>query len=203
MKEATHIKPHEMGLLQLWLAALFHPSRAFEEFKRKPAPQWGLLAVLTRFIPTSLIVTLPLFLLGREPFTPSSLTFLTTNNYYIAQVFFLPIFGLTIWLLMSAFAYVVMRLAGKGSDFDQVLNIVGVGMLIPIPVVWAWDVTMIALNLYQLPVMAVSHTLFQLWEASIEAVGFVRLLRLGIVPAIVVALIINALYIALAAIFIR
>jgi Yip1 domain len=203
MKEATHIKPHEMGLLQLWLAALFHPSRAFEEMKRKPAPQWGLLAVLTRFIPTSLIVTLPLFLLGREPFTPSSLTFLTTNNYYIAQVFFLPIFGLTIWLLMSAFAYVVMRLAGKGSDFDQVLNIVGVGMLIPIPVVWAWDVTMIALNLYQLPVMAVSHALFQLWEASIEAVGFVRLLRLGIVPAIGVALVINALYIALAMIFIR
>lgn len=192
-----------MNFVQVWLSGLINPIRSLDELKGKPAPQWGLLAVLIRFIPTSLIVTLPLFLLGREPFTPSSLTFLTTQNYYMAQVVFLPIFGVTIWLLMSAFAHVVLRLAGKGSDFDQVLNIVGVGMLIPIPVVWAWDVTMIALNLYQLPVMAVSHALFQLWEASIEAVGFVRLLRLGIVPAIGVALVINALYIALAMIFIR
>lgn len=104
---------------------------------------------------------------------------------------------------MSAFAHVVLRLAGKGSDFDQILNIVGIGMLIPIPVVWVWNVTMIALNWYQLPVMASSHTLFQLWETSIEAMGFVRLLRLGIAPAIVLALLINALYVALAMIFIR
>jgi hypothetical protein len=192
-----------MSFVQVWLSGLINPVRSLDELKGKPAPQWGLLAVLIRFIPTSLIVTLPLFLLGREPFYSSSLTFLATNNYYMAQVFFLPIFGLTIWLLMSACAHVVMRLAGKGSDFDLVLNIVGMGMLIPIPVVWVWDVTMIALNLYLLPVMAISHTLFQLWEASIEAVGFIKILRLRVVPAVFLSLIINAIYIALAAVFIR
>ena len=192
-----------MNFVQVWLSGLINPIRSLDQLKGKPAPQWGLLAVLTRFIPTSLIVTFPLFLLGREPFSPSYLTFLATSNYYVAQVFFLPIFGVMIWLLMSASVHVVLRLAGKGSDFDLVLNIVGMGMLIPIPVVWAWDVTMIALNLYIVPVMAISHTLFQLWEASIEAVGFVRLLRLRIVPAIGIALIINALYIAFAMIFIR
>lgn len=41
------------------------------------------------------------------------------------------------------------------------------------------------------------------WEASIEALGFIRLLKLGVVPAIVIAVIINALYIAVAMIFIR
>lgn len=192
-----------MNFVQVWLSGLVHPIRSFDELKGKPAPQWGLLAVLVRFILTALLVTLPLFLLGREPFTSSSLMFLATSNYFMAEVFFLPIFGLTIWLLMSSFAHVVLRIAGKGSDFDQVLNIVGMGMLIPIPVVWAWDVTMIALNLYQLPVMAVSHALFQLWETSIEAVGFVRLLKLRIMPAMVIALIINAAYIAMAMIFIR
>lgn len=126
----------EMSFVQVWLSGLINPVRSFEELKGKPAPNWGLWAVLTRFIPTSLFVTFPLFLLGREPFYPSYLTFLATQNYYMAQVIFLPIFGLTIWLLMSACAHVVMRLAGKGSDFDLVLNIVGMGMLIPIPVVW-------------------------------------------------------------------
>ncbi len=192
-----------MSFVQVWLSGLINPIRSLEELKDKPAPYWGLLAVLTRFIPTSLIVTFPLFLLGREPFYPSYLTFLPTQNYYMAQVIFLPIFGLIIWLLMSACAHVVMRLVGKGSDFDLVLNIVGMGMLIPMPVVWVWDVTMIALNLYLLPVMAVSHTLFQLWEASIEALGFIKLLRLRVIPAVCLSLIINAIYIALAAIFIR
>ena len=138
-----------MNFVQVWLSGLIHPARSLDELKDKPAPQWGLLAVLIRFILTAFLVTLPLYLLGREPFTPSSLTFLATKNYYMAQVFFLPIFGVTTWLLMSAFAHVMLRLAGKESNFDQVLNIVGIGMLIPMPVTWVWDVTMIALHLYR------------------------------------------------------
>lgn len=193
----------KMNFVQVWLTGLINPARSFEELKGKPAPQWGFWAVLIRFIPTSIIVTLPLYLLGREPFTSSSLTFLTTSNYYMAQLFILPIFGVMIWLLMSALAHVVLRLAGKSSDFDQILNIIGMGMLIPMPVIWTWDITMIALNLYVLPVMAVSHTIFQLWEASIEALGFIKLLRLRVAFAICLALIINVTYIAFANIFIR
>ncbi len=192
-----------MNFVQVWLTGLINPVRSLDELKDKPAPHWGLLAVLTRFIPTSLIVTFPLFLLGREPFYPSNLTFLATQNYFMAQVIFLPIFGLTIWLLMCACAHVVMRFAGKGSDFDLILNIVGMGMLIPMPVTWAWDISMIALHWYVLPVMAISHSIIQLWEASIEALGFIKLLRLKVVPAICLSLIINAIYVAFAAIFIR
>ncbi len=166
MKEATHIKPHEMNFVQVWLSGVINPVRSLDELKGKPAPQWGLLAVLTRFIPTAIMVTFLLFLLGREPFYPSSLSFLATRNYYMAQAFFLPIFGVTIWLLMSAFAHVALRLTRKSSEFDLVLNIVGMGMLIPMPVVWAWDVTMIALNLYQLPVMAISHALFHEYRSG-------------------------------------
>src|SRR5574340_941704 len=192
-----------MNFLQVWLTGLINPIRSFEELKGKPAPNWGLWAVLIRFLLTSIFVTLPLYLLGREPFTSSSLTFLTTRNYYAAQLLILPIFGVTIWLLMSALAHVMLRLANKGSDFDLILNIIGMGMLIPIPVIWVWDITMIALNLYVLPVMAISHSLFQLWETSIEAVGFIKLLRLKVVPAVCLALIINAIYVAFAATFIR
>jgi hypothetical protein len=192
-----------MSFVQVWLSGIINPTRSFEELKGKPAPNWGFWAVLIRFIPTSIIVILPLYLLRREPFTPSSLTFLATSNYYMALLFILPIFGVMIWLLMSALAHIVLRLAGKSSDFDQVLNIIGLGMLIPMPVIWIWDITMIALNLYLLPVMAVSHTIFQLWEASIEVVGFIKLLRLRVVPAVCLALVINAIYIAVAAIFIR
>jgi hypothetical protein len=54
-----------------------------------------------------------------------------------------------------------------------------------------------------IPVWALSHATVQLWETSIEAVGFRRLLRLRILSAIMLALVINALYIGLAMIFAR
>jgi hypothetical protein len=192
-----------MNFVRVWLFGVIHPARSLDELKDKPAPQWGLWAVLIRFVTTALIETFPLYLLGREPFAPSYLTFLSTKDYYKAEVFFLPLFGLALWLLMSGLAHVLVRVAGKGSDMDRILNIVGLGMLIPMPVLWACDIAMIALNIFVLPWSAISHATVQLWEASLEALGFIRLLRLRILPAILLALVINALYIGLANIFAR
>ncbi len=192
-----------MNFVRLWLWGVFHPTRSFDELKNKPAPQWGLLAVLIRFVTTVLIEPFLLYLLGRQPFAPSYLTFLSTKDYYQAEVFFLPLFGVALWLLMSSLAHVLLRVCGKGSDMDGILNIVGLGMLIPMPVLWACDMAMIALHIFVLPWSAISHATVQVWEASLEALGFSRLLRLRFLPAIALAVVINALYIGLAMIFAR
>jgi Yip1 domain len=192
-----------MNFVRVWLSGVIHPGRSLDELKDKPAPQWGLRAVLIRFVTTALIEPFTLYLLGRKPFAPSYLTFLSTKDYYRAEVFFLPLFGLTLWLLMSALAHVLLRVAGKGSDMDRILNIVGLGMLIPMPVLWACDVAMIALNIFTLPWSAIIHATVQVWEAGLQALGFRRLLGLRILPAILLALLINALYIGLAMIFAR
>ena len=189
--------------IQVWFTGLINPFRAFEELKNKPAPKWGLWAVLIRFVVTSLTTTLALYLLGRVPFTPSRLTFLANENYYAAEILFFPIWGLTIWLLMSGIVYIVLSLTGKVSDFDQILNIVGMGMLIPMPVVWLWDWTMIALNGYQMTVMAVTHSIFALWIVILYSIGFKRILGLRILLAIGLSLTISVVYISLATIFIR
>jgi len=107
-----------MSFVQVWFSGLINPSQAFEELKSKPAPMWGFWAVLIRFTTTSLTTILALYFLGRVPFAPSRLTFLTMENYYEAEIFFLPVFGLTIWLLGSAIVHVILRLAGKASDLD-------------------------------------------------------------------------------------
>lgn len=192
-----------MNFVQIWLLGLINPFRAFEALKSKPAPMWGFWAVLIRFVVTSLTTTLALYLLGRVPFTSSRLTFLTTENYYAAEILFFPIYGLAIWLLMSGIVYIVLSLTRKASDFDQILNIVGLGMLIPMPVVWLWDWTMIALNWYQMTVMAVSHSIFALWGVILYSVGFKRILGLRILLAIGLSLAITVVYISLTMIFIR
>jgi len=104
---------------------------------------------------------------------------------------------------MSAVVHVVLRLAAQKSDFDQVLNIVGMGMLIPMPVVWLWDWTMIVSNSFQMAVMAISHSVFQLWEAWIEAVGLRRILGLRALPAAGLALLVNVLFALLTMTFVE
>ena len=192
-----------MNLGQVWLLGLINPPRAFEELKSKPAPMWGLWAVLIRFVATSLTTTLALYLLGRLPFEPSRLTFLATEEYYAAEIFFLPLFGLAVWLLAGAVVHVILRLAARVTNFDKILNVIGMGMLIPMPVVWLWDWIAIALNWYQLAVMAVSHSVFALWGVILYSVGFKKILGLRTLPAIGLALVITGIYISLASLFIR
>jgi hypothetical protein len=192
-----------MTFLQVWLSGLINPSRAFDELKSKSATIWGFWAILIRFAVTSLTTTLALYLLGRVPFETSRLTFLTMENYYAAEVFFLPVFGLAVWLLGSAIVHLVLRLARKTSDFDQILNILGMGMLIPMPVIWIWDWTMIALNWYQMTIMAISHSFFALWGVILYSIGFKRILGLRVMVAIGLSLVIAIVYISLAMIFVR
>jgi hypothetical protein len=80
-----------MNFVRVWLLGVIHPGRSLDELKGKPAPQWGLWAVVMRFVTTALIETFPLYVLGREPFAPSYLTFLATKTYYRAEVFFLSV----------------------------------------------------------------------------------------------------------------
>lgn len=192
-----------MTFVKIWFLGLIKPARMVDELRDKPAPFWGLWAVLIRFVVTSLTSILALYLLGRLAFAPSRLTSLPIENYYKAEIFFLPVWGLGIWLLMGSVAHIAIRLSGRQSSFDSILNVIGMGMLTPMPVLWLFDWATIALGWYGLMTQAVSHSIVQLWEAGVEAVGFRRILGLRLPVAIMLAIAINVIYVLLAMIFIR
>ncbi|UCH63198.1 MAG: YIP1 family protein [Fidelibacterota bacterium] len=192
-----------MDFVGIWFRGLVQPVRAFDALKSKPAPWWGLKAVLVRYVGTSLTTTLALYLLDRRPFEPSYLTFLSEEHYYRAEIFFLPLFGLFIWLLGAATVHLVLSLTGKYNDFNQVLNIMGMSMLIVMPGVWLWDWVVIILNYYHLTIMAVSHSVFALWGVGLYTIGFNRILGLRVLPAFALAFCVTLIYIPLAAIFVR
>lgn len=196
-------KAAPVNIAAMWFNGVTKPSRMIKELSGKPAPYYGLLLVLIRFIVTSLTSILALYLLKRLPFTSSNLAFLTVENYYRAELFFLPVWGVAIWILMGGIAHVIIRLIGKESNFDYILNIVGMGMIIPMPFLWLWDWASIALNQYQMINQAVSHSIAQVWEAGIQALGFKKLIGIGTPMAIGLAVLINVTYVLLATIFIR
>jgi hypothetical protein len=74
--EAKASQGPTLNLLELWWAGVVHPAQAFEEVRKKPAPAWGFRVVLLFNLVISLTSLLALYLLGRQPFLPSWLTFL-------------------------------------------------------------------------------------------------------------------------------
>ena len=192
-----------MDFLNLWFTGLLHPSRAMETLRTRPAPFWGLQAVLLRFVGTSLLVSLPLALLGRVPFEPSYIEFIQEKHYYTVLVFMFPVFGIIAWLLMSSFAHLILRLSSHHTDFDQIANVAGMSMLIPMPIVWVWDLTMIMTGAYGLVTMGISHTIIQIWETIIGTIGLKRVVGLRTRTAILVAIAINLIYVLMGGFFSR
>ena len=133
-------------------------------------PKAGLAAVVTRFVVTDLVETLPLALLGRQPSIPAKLP-IPPERHYRAQLVFLPMFGVGSWLLMGAAAHGLLRLTGERSDLGRVLDVIGAGMLIPMPPLWLSDTVMIATYRFRLPELAVTHSMVQLWETALFGIG--------------------------------
>jgi hypothetical protein len=192
-----------VDFLREWLTGILHSSRTLDAWGARPAPSWGFKAVLVRFVGTSLLVALPLALLGRTPFQPSYIEFIPEEEYYKVLVFLFPLFGIITWLLMSSCAHVALRLSSHRTDFDQIANVLGICMLIPMPIVWAWDVTMIITGAYSMGTMAPSHTLFQVWETALGFVGLKRIVGLDARTALFTAVGVNLLYVLMGAFFSR
>jgi len=193
-----------MAFFRLWLRGITNPRAAFDELGQKPAPAWGFWAIVVRFVITSLTSILALHLLNRQPFVDSYLTFLPADRYYAAQIFFLPIFGLAGWLLGGAVVHLLLRLAGKPSSLDWILNVIGWALLTVMPAVWLLDWIAIALDVYGAGLTPLVHAAISLWEVALIGVGLSKMEGIRFWPACLLGLIVKGgVLIPLAAIFVR
>lgn len=164
-------------LLRLWRLGTFRPRRGFDALRDVPAPAWGFRVVLAFNLAVSATSLLALQLLGRHPLLPSWLTFLPTERYFLAEMIFLPLLRTGTWLLGAATTHLVLRLNGRPSDLDTLLNIGGLVYLVVMPYTFAVDWTAIALNAYGLGLIAILHgTVDLVWSTALLATGLRRLL---------------------------
>jgi hypothetical protein len=202
MASAAVAGPDGPSLPGLWARGITHPAQAMQALPRASGPRLGLRAVLTRFVVTDLIETLPQALLGRRPFTPTRLP-IPPRRHYQAQLLFLPAFGVGVWLLMGGAAHGLLRLAGHDADLGRVLDVVGLGMLVPMPPLWAADGLMLATSTYRLPGLAVTHALVQLWETALFAVGLHTVVGVPWAPAGLAGVAASGIYVLLGATLVR
>ena len=169
-----------MDFIRVWFTGYTHPAKMIDELRSKPAPHWGFYGQLLRAALDSFLLYLPVALMGRVPPTPSNLSTLPTEQYYWHLIWISPLVLAAEWLLASAFTHVVLRLSGRRSDFDQILNIVGMAAIVVGAFLLVWDWARIALGGVDQYFLGFSHLLISLWAMVIAALGLKRILGVPI-----------------------
>ena len=165
-----------MNFVQVWFVGYANPVRLVEELRGKSAPQWGLYASLLRALMDSLLLYLPVFLMGRIPPTPSLLPFIPTEKYYGALIVLTPFVFLAQWLIGGAAVHVCLRLSKRPSDIDQILNIAGMATLVVGAFLGVWDWAWFFLGGMNQYLLGTSHLVIDLWWVVIFVVGLKRIL---------------------------
>ncbi len=193
-----------MNIFQLWWTATVRPRRAFAAIRRKPAPWWAFRVLLFFNLMISVASTLPRLLLGYVPLLPSWLTFLPNDRYLEAELFFLPILRMATWLLAGGVIHLGIRLSGKRSDMDRILNIAGIQYLVVLPYTFLVDWTTMALGIYEFELIAIIHGMVDLvWSVALGVIGLKVLLKLSTGMALILTLLGAAFTIPLLAVFAR
>lgn len=196
--------PRRVGLVRLWLTGLRRPAEACREVAGRDPPRWGLTVVVAFNLAISATTLVALALSGQQPFLPSWLTFLPTEHYYRAEILFLPVLRVAAWLLGSAAMHLTLRVTGRPSDFDVLLNLGGLVYLVVVPYTMVVDWVLIAVDAYGLGLAATVHGAVALaWSVGLYAVGLRSVLGIGRAPALVAAIVGEAASLPLLAIFAR
>ena len=192
-----------MSFFRVWFLGYTNPAKMIEALRSKPAPHWGLLAQLVRALLDSFLLYLPLSLMGRVPPTPSHLSFLPTEQYYAALIWLGPIVLIAEQLMQAAVIHVVIRLTGRPSNFDQIVNIVGMSALVVGAFLLVWDWLWLASGGMDQYFLGYSHLVISLWAVLILVIGLRRILGIPVWLGILLSLLAVPVALPFAIMFMR
>lgn len=194
-----------MAFIRIWLAGYLHPGRAFEALRDRPAPLYGLYGILLRGLIMDLVWYLPRALMGMRPAIAPTLPFPPSESYYWHALWLFPVFEVAKWLLMGAVMYLVLRLVKLPADYDAILNVEGMATIIIDPVIRVWDWIVFVLGQSENTVLVgAAHALvFWPWGVVLAVIGWRKLLGLPARVTVPLQMLALALFIPLAAIFLR
>jgi len=177
-----------MNFIQVWIAGCTNPKKFIDELRTKPAPHWGIYSTVLRGLMDSLLLYLPISIMGREPPTPSYLTIFPSESYYNTLIWITPLIFMMQWLLSAAIMHTFFRLRNISSDFDQILNITGMSGLVIGFVLLIWDWFWFFVGGVDQYILGISHLIIDIWWFALVVFGIKQVLgiskRLGITACI-------------------
>lgn len=168
------------GFLRVALLGYRNPARFAEAVRELPTPAWGLVAVLIRAAMDSLFIYMPPALMGWQPWPGPTITLLHAETYYWAMVWFTPLYMLFLWVYLAGVTHVVLRLTGRRTDMDFVLNVGGFAQLIVGAVLIAWDWGYYALGMRSPITLGITHWILAQWATVLIVVAYRKFLDLPV-----------------------
>lgn len=191
------------SLLKVWVNGYRHPRYFSRALDGRPAPWLGALAQVWRAVFDVVLLYFPLVLLGREPSTPSFLTFIPTESYYRALIWIAPVFLALQWLLAAAMIYLVLRFWGYAVDFDVLLNITGAAALVVGAALIAWDWLWVFVGWEDPVLLGFSHLAFDVWGIVLGVYSMREHLKIPVPLGVIAYLLAIILNLPLAAVIMR
>lgn len=177
------------SFLRLWLLGYTSPTGYVDALGDAPAPHWGFFGQLIRGLLDALLLYLPLYLMGRQPSRASVLSLIPTESQFGAFAALGPAFYLMQWLFLVALVHLLLRLIGRQSDIDAIMNITGMTALVVGAVILVWDWVWLALGWRDPVALGISHLVIDIWGMALIVAAFKRVLgipvRLGVLLSIV------------------
>jgi hypothetical protein len=151
----------------------------------------------------SILLYLPLALMGLIPPTPSYLTVFPTEGYYQTLIWLTPLIFLAQWLLGGAVIHAVIRLANKSGGFDQILNLTGMASLVVGFFLVIWDWTWFWIGGVDQYFLGISHLVIDIWWFVLVITGLRQAFGVSRATALGACLLAFAIGFPLAVLFMR
>lgn len=192
-----------LAFIRTWYLGYTNPSGFAAALAGKPAPHWGFYAQLVRALMDSLLLYLPVSLMGRIPPTPSYLPFIATDSYYAFLIFATPFVFTLQWLLGGGVIHLILKSSHRTSDYHLILNITGMVTLVVGTFLVCWDWLWIWLGGMDQYWLGTSHLLIDIWAVVLISISLKKLLQVSVWFAVLATIISIAVAFPLAVMFMR
>ena len=150
-----------------------------------------------------LLIYLPASLAGRIPWPAPYLTFIPPERYYSALLWLTPLVFTAEWLLGAGAMHTILRLLGRPSDMDVILNLTGMATLVVGAFIVVWDWLTQVLGGLDPNTLGITHLVIDLWWWVLVVTGFKRLMGLPAWLGLLLVLVGFAVSLPLAVLFMR
>ena len=168
-----------MNFIKVWFLGYTSPTKFIDELKKKSAPHWGLFSTLLRGLMDSILLYLPIAIMGRMPPTPSYLTIIATESYYETLVWLTPVILMMEWLIGGVIIHICFRMVNQASDIDQILNITGMSGLVVGFILLLWDWLWFFIGGIDQNILGISHLIIDVWWFVLVVIGINRVIGIS------------------------
>jgi hypothetical protein len=165
--------------VRAWVAGYGKPAEMVKYLYKRKGPGIGITTTIIRGLLNSLLMYLPLFLLGRQPSYHGYIPFMPNEKYFLFLAIIVPFYFLLQTFILSLIIYLVLKALKKKAALYHLFNIAGMVGLIVGAVLICWDWVWVAMNSTNYVLLGISHLIIDVWAICLTVLAYKKILNIS------------------------